>query len=294
MTAATLSAKAIDTMLRAHYAGTPSKPSAGYYAAEVEAPDSTRRADGLWLPLHAAQRGMIYGHEVKVSRADVIAELADPMKSHAWSKFCNRWWLVVADPALVKGLEIPEHWGIMAPPDGRRSKRLMTVVRPAPALKPQDQHFAYAALLARIFYNGDDQGTQIKHLRDQRDSLLERERQHMTRERELQGQIHALGGRVISPHDALAERIRRILEIVQQDGDWSTAHEVSKIPDADVAAALLDVGRIRAAANEAGWDVRSKLREVSGITKETTIGRAEEHLTAALEAIAKLRGGDES
>src|SRR5690606_12411598 len=52
----------------------------------------------------------------------------------------------VSDPALVRGMEIPPTWGVMAPPSGRRT-RTMTVVRPAPRLKPDDTSKAYLRVL---------------------------------------------------------------------------------------------------------------------------------------------------
>ncbi len=63
-------------------------------------------------------------------------------------RFCARWWLTLSDPALVTGIDIPETWGIMAPPSGRRT-RTMTVLRPAPALHPIDTAPAWRRILTR-------------------------------------------------------------------------------------------------------------------------------------------------
>lgn len=123
-------------MLRRHYLPE-GRPAGGIFASEIESPDGRRRADALWCPWSIAGGDGLVGHEVKVSRSDVLAELADPMKAEPWSKYCSRWWLVVADPSLVDGLDVPEPWGIMSPPSGRR-RRTMTVVRQAPKLKPHD------------------------------------------------------------------------------------------------------------------------------------------------------------
>lgn len=152
-------AKEMIELLHGHYIA-PSKPAGGYFAPELTAPNSSRRADLIWLPLTSQERGRIVGHEVKVSRADVVQELADPTKADAWARYCSQWWLVVADPSLVDGLTIPDRWGIMAPPSGRR-RRSMTIVRPAPELRPDDAADALATILARMFFAGDDAEARI-------------------------------------------------------------------------------------------------------------------------------------
>lgn len=130
--------KAHDVMalLRAHYLPE-GRPPGVLFMPEIGSPDGRRRADLLVAPvsISGARGGALVGHEVKVSRADVLAELADPTKADPWMQYCSRWWLVVSDPALVEGLDIPEAWGIMAPPSGRR-RRSMTIIREAPALTP--------------------------------------------------------------------------------------------------------------------------------------------------------------
>ncbi len=134
-------AKDMLDLLEKHYAPPPSKPAAGRLISEIQAPQSLRRADALWLPITTGQRGQIIGHEIKVSRSDVIAEISDPHKADAWARYCTRWWLVVSDPALVDGLDIPPEWGVMAPPT---RNRFMTILVKAPVLTP-DPTLATAA-----------------------------------------------------------------------------------------------------------------------------------------------------
>lgn len=110
----------------------PEAPS-GIFMTEIGAPDGKRRADALFIP--AVGGGGIHGYEIKVSRSDVLAELADPHKAESWKKYCVRWWLVVSDSKLVEGLEIPEEWGIKHPPT-QANRRAFTVIRPAPTLDP--------------------------------------------------------------------------------------------------------------------------------------------------------------
>ena len=55
----------------------------------------------------------IHGHEIKVSRADWLAELRDPSKADAWIRHCHYWWLVA--PADVVRDDLPYGWGLMVP-----------------------------------------------------------------------------------------------------------------------------------------------------------------------------------
>ena len=65
----------------------------------------------------------IHGHEVKVSRADWLAELKCPEKSERIKRFCNHWWLVVSDQSIVRDGELPDDWGlIVATQQGLRAK----------------------------------------------------------------------------------------------------------------------------------------------------------------------------
>ncbi|MFD4957130.1 hypothetical protein [Microbacterium sp. NPDC058389] len=184
-------AKDMIEMLRAHYIA-PSKPAGGYFVPELTAPHSNRRADLIWLPLTSQERGRIIGHEVKVSRADIIQELADPTKADAWARYCSQWWLVVSDPDLLFGLAVPEHWGIMAPPSGRL-RRSMTVVRPAPELRPEDRADALGTILARMFFAGDDADTRLSEAERRAERAETREENWRAQHREMRDKLSALG-----------------------------------------------------------------------------------------------------
>jgi hypothetical protein len=138
-----IAAKDMIAMLRRHYIRDEAHP-AGIFAPEIAAPDYGRRADLIWQGVTAAGRELV-GHEVKVSRADLVAELADPSKAESWQRYCDRWWLVVPDMSLTEGLTLPGSWGVLTPPSGRRS-RSMTVAVPAPTLTPQEQSPALLTL----------------------------------------------------------------------------------------------------------------------------------------------------
>lgn len=152
--ATSTTARDVMDMLRRHYLPE-TRPAGGIFAAEIAAPDGSRRADLIWQGCSAAGGHELVGHEVKVSRADVAVELADPTKSDPWQRYCDRWWLVIPDPALVEGLTLPHSWGVLTPPSGRRT-RSMTIHTPAPALKPANQAPALRTLAAWMHHRHDE------------------------------------------------------------------------------------------------------------------------------------------
>lgn len=121
-----------DDMVKAlelHYRGGPGHRDADSYAtyAELTHPNQ-RRIDFMAVSLWASRGLAIDGHEIKVSRADWLNELAHPTKADTWWNVCHRWWLVVPDAALVHDGELPDGWGLMVPGTGRRMK---VVTKPA-------------------------------------------------------------------------------------------------------------------------------------------------------------------
>lgn len=169
-------AKDMMALLEGHYATPPSKPAGGRLISEIQAPNSTRRADALYLPITTAGRGSIIGHEIKVSRSDVLAEIGDPHKADAWMRYCDRWWLVVSDAALIDGLDIPPQWGVMAPPT---RGRFMTIVTKAPVLTPDPSHLAEAwgTIFARVGYADLAAQTELIRLRKQTQELSDAARE---------------------------------------------------------------------------------------------------------------------
>lgn len=55
----------------------------------------------------------VIGHEIKVSRADYLAELRHLTKADAWSRYCNYWWIVA--PKGVVRADLPDGWGLLVP-----------------------------------------------------------------------------------------------------------------------------------------------------------------------------------
>lgn len=141
-----LTAKQLTEILRTHYLPAGRYPP-GLFATEVQSPCGRRRADAVFMPTSTTSERGIIGHEIKVSRSDLISELMDPLKCEPWAQYCRRWWLVVSDPDMIAGLNLPSGWGVLAPPSGRL-RVSMTVVRPAPDLEPRDPAPALRRLIS--------------------------------------------------------------------------------------------------------------------------------------------------
>lgn len=113
-------------MLEQHYRGAPGGRDADAYAtyAELTHP-SGGRCDFMSVGLWASRGHLIYGHEIKTSRADWLAELNKPSKADLWWGCCHRWWLVVPSADLVREGELPDGWGLMVPRAGARRMRVI-------------------------------------------------------------------------------------------------------------------------------------------------------------------------
>lgn len=128
------------------------------HVRDIAGHNTRRIADLITVDVWPSKGHEIHGHEVKVSRSDWLAELRDPEKSAAFRKWCNRWWLVVPDEAIVKPGELPPEWGLMVVAPERRwtpggmvdtSRQKIRVRRPAPALTPEPMPLGFMASLLR-------------------------------------------------------------------------------------------------------------------------------------------------
>lgn len=248
VTASGHTARTMTELLHAHYIA-PNRPAGGIFIAEVESPsDGTRaprrRADALWLPsTMAGGYGQLVGHEIKVSRSDVLAELSDLTKADAWQRYCTRWWLTVSDPNLVEGLDVPDSWGIMSPPSGRRT-RSMTVLRPAPKLTPTGDASGMARVAIASQWRADEQLGELRRTLIMRDAEIRR----LQTARDA-GQS---AGAAASPRGMQIARIVNTIEQRMRDERiWG------EISDATVIEAVLDVEAARRAAQDTALRVRS-------------------------------------
>lgn len=247
MTAPKRTAHQMHEMLAKHYAPPPSKPPGGRIIKEIQAPQSTRQADALYLPTTSAERGRIIGHEIKVSRSDLIQELRDPHKADAWKRYCSRWWLVISDAAFLEGLDIPDDWGILTPPS-RENTRFMTVVRKAPLLTPNgDMAAAWGTIFAKTAYADMAHEGELLHLRRQERNLIEQSTELM---REVAQLKQAEG--IESPYRTSRIKIAEVIAAIEKMGGYepgtvfrgmSWQIDSEKVARGILAAAKLDDGR---------------------------------------------------
>lgn len=242
-------------MLRRHYLPE-NRPVAGIFAPEIGSPDGKRRADLIWMPTTIAGGRGLHGHEIKVTRSDVLVELADPTKADAWAQYCTRWWLVVLAPELVSGLEIPEAWGVMAPPSGRRT-RSMTVVKPAPKLSPRDPAPGVERLAAWQLHQHDAKVRQL----EQNLRYLQRDADGMRREL---ATMHATGS--VRPSKE-AERVAGILHAVEQRLQTEGVWHFNELTEPAVVDALVDHVATAVAADRLRADLRLLVGEVERIVQ---------------------------
>lgn len=144
----------------------------GLFLTEIQAPNSDRRADAIWMTARTAR---ITGYEVKVSRSDLKAELRDPTKCEPWLKYCDQWWLVVGDETILIGLmdEIPEDWGICTPPTSP-NRRMMKVIREAPMLAPADKAPVLGKLISHQSYRALDLQREVEQANRRADMATKR------------------------------------------------------------------------------------------------------------------------
>lgn len=249
-------------MLRRHYLPE-GRPAGGVLAVEIGAPDGTRRADAIWAPFTIAGGDGLIGHEVKVTRSDVLAELADPTKADPWGQYCTQWWLTVSDPALVDGLEIPEAWGVMAPPSGRRT-RSMTILRPAPKRKVGNTGPAWRRLMAWEHHRAATALAEARRTIEYRDQQIERlETQLRDRPLAAEGRAH--------PHAVRVANILRAVDAAayRQDGRLPAGVWIGRddVTDDDIVAALLDVATTRALTAKARRDLDELVRDAENLTR---------------------------
>lgn len=109
-----------------------------------------RIADALALGIWKSRSMAIEGFEFKTSRANWLQELKEPQKAEEIAQFCDRWWLVVPNPAIIERQELPENWGLYT----LDSKRELKQIVPAINLRPKEPDRVFmGCLLKRILEN---------------------------------------------------------------------------------------------------------------------------------------------
>jgi len=107
-----------------------------------------RWADGFAMSLWPSRGLVFHGFEVKVTRQDVMRELAAPEKADAVAKYCDYWWLAVGSASIVKLDEVPPAWGLLAPKTVRGATTLH-VLKDASKLEPKDIDRKFTAAILR-------------------------------------------------------------------------------------------------------------------------------------------------
>jgi hypothetical protein len=225
---------------------------AGLLLSEVGSPDGKRRADALWLPCVAGLKGGIDGYEVKVSRPDVLAELADPFKAQSWKQYCRRWWLALPDASLIEGLEVPDDWGVKVMPTAG-NRRMFTVVKPAPELEPAPLGPALARITTFIAYKQAATDRQVEFAnhalddeRANRAAIVARETQYKARE--------------VSPHEQLFNQVGEALNALK--GGHHLNPFSGHRPE-EIAEAILHVRQARKIRDHAARTAKQQLDMVS-------------------------------
>ena len=86
--------------------------------------NSTRYADAITFNTFSSRGYKITGFEIKVNRSDLLKELKSPEKAEKIFKYCDEWYLIVANNILKETDEVPDNWGIMEINENSRIKVL--------------------------------------------------------------------------------------------------------------------------------------------------------------------------
>jgi hypothetical protein len=271
MTAQKHTAHTMTELLRQHY-NPDGRALSHLFMPEIGAPGGRRRADLLVAPVSIAgsAANTLIGHEIKVTRSDVMAELADPTKADPWMRYCTRWYLVVSDPALIEGLSIPDLWGVMAPPSGRRT-RSMTILREARKLTPDGDMSPVVSRLSAYMVNRLEDT--VKRAEYDRDSWKRRAEQSEQREQELR--LTGAGG-YTSPN---TKRINAIANIVAKGKHDYGSGMPDDVTDQDIADGILDLARSKALARDIRREIEGTIRDVERALNPFA------HLTKQLQAV---------
>jgi len=74
-----------------------------------------RSADLIALGIWPSRGLEIIGFEIKSLRGDWLKELKEPEKADPIAVHCDRWYIVVTNPAIIKPGELPADWGLIVP-----------------------------------------------------------------------------------------------------------------------------------------------------------------------------------
>jgi len=114
-----------------------------------------QRIDAVAVGIWRRTEHLVHGFEIKCSRADLLAELRDPMKAAAGVRACDRWWLALADRSLLRdGDPLPDGWGVLAV----RGRGLTVIRDAAPQPGERDGRFLAGLMQAALRAHGACRG----------------------------------------------------------------------------------------------------------------------------------------
>lgn len=166
----------------------------------------SRSADVVALGTWPSRGLDLHGFEIKVSRSDLLSELAKPEKADGVGKYCSYWWLVVSDAKIVDGVAIPGTWGVLAP----RNRILREIKRPE-KLEARPWTPAFAASLIRNYSRGMVSVKELEKERVERDAII-REEVKKARDRD-----ESQSGANLKAYERLQERVRVAEQIIGCD-----------------------------------------------------------------------------
>lgn len=133
----------------------------------------TRSADAVAMNLWPSRGLAVHGVEIKLTRSDWLRELRDPAKSEPIQKYCDRWWVAVADDSVAQPEELPATWGLLV----LRGKKLVQV-KEAPVLKPEPLTRGFIAALLRRASEGMVHEARVAELVEEKIEQRAASRQH--------------------------------------------------------------------------------------------------------------------
>lgn len=245
--------------------------------------EAVRSCDAIALQTWPSRGICLVGHEVKVSRSDLVRELKDEGKAAALQRYCRQWFLVVSDAKVVSGLSIPDAWGVLAP-----RGRVLRAIREAPDLNPEPWPPEFVASLVR---RASEDGPGVARAKRDVADGLEKAKADIARLRDQEAAVAAAVRSAARAVDSvLAGRfgrdVRHVVDIVgaalvyPKRAGWD--HAVADLGRAIDAAVL---GRdVRAVVHEAEQTVLAARRAVGDLG---ALERALERLRAAYAEAAK-------
>lgn len=165
---------------------------------EVQHPRVPRQADVIAVSTWQSRGCAIVGVEVKISRADWLAELRTPEKAEAFASLVDQWW-VAAPRGVVQPSEVPPAWGLLELPSTGRAQlrtakqpvveRLGAARRPEPVSRLWLGRLLQRSVVETVRAAGMERG-EVARLRDQLATAMVRlERDRVDHKKHTDGEI---------------------------------------------------------------------------------------------------------